>query len=1679
MTPPIRNSLLFFLTWILLTWNTHAASPFMAGASAVEISPAQWPVRVNGGFTERSADRVVDPLQAKALVMEHRGVRVAFCVVDTCMIPRTLIDKAKTLASKATGIPANRMLVSATHTHSAPSSMGCLGTRPDPRYLATLPSRMAHAIIAAETRLEPASVGWSKVNDWKHTHNRRWIRRPDKIFADPFGDKTVRAHMHPGHQNPDVIGPSGPVDPGITVLALKSKQGKPLALFANYSMHYYGSPALSSDYYGRFAGHLAKMLNADDDFVAIMTQGTSGDLMWMDYGAPRRDLGYDAYAREIATEVSGLFHGVDWQDEAPIRIVERLLPLAYRVPDPERLAWARERVRELEGKLPQTKPDIYAMESVYLHERQQTELVLQAIGIGELGITAIPNEVYALTGLKLKRQSPFPVHMNISLANGAEGYIPPMEQHVLGGYTTWPARTAGLETGAEARIVEDLLSMLEEVSGDPRRPLKPFNGPYPKRILSDDPVAYWRLEDMQMPAARDMTGMHDAHMEKGVALFLPGVNGESSHFSPETPLPNAFSGMQINRAIHFAGGRMWSDVPLKTHYTVECWVWNGLPADAREVSGYFYGRGKDGDEVSAWEKLGVGGTQHPSLAGRLFLHNGVEPSRILGGHTTLAKQGWHHVVFVREGSKVKVYLDGRPEPEIQGDMQAGFPGKGSRLFLGGGPDSAYTWEGKLDELAIYDHVLRPEDVTAHYNISGLTPPTKISTMGPLQPPLSPEASTGKIHIREGYKVVLAAAEPLTSDPVAIDWDASGKLWIAEMADYPIGMDQHGGTGGRVRVLEDKDSNGVYDQSTLFADGLSFPTGLLTWRGGVIVSAAPDILFLKDTDGDQRADLRRVLISGLSEGNQQLRANGLRWGLDGWVYCAAGGHHVNYGKQTKLRTSRGDFNVGARDFRFRPDTGELEPVSGPSQNGRNRNDWGAWFGTQNSRPLWHYVLPDRYLRRNPHLKPPSPTQLVVTPLNPKVYPASSKEKRFHSFDQAGRFTSACGGMLYRDIHLFGISGEEQHAFSCEPFHNLVQHNIVTSDGVTFKARRDAPGETLDFFASEDRWCRPVMARTGPDGALWIVDMYRYMIEHPDWLPPEGRAELLPNYRLGEKYGRIYRVIPARPEKATVPNLAEHSTQALVQTLASSNGWLRDKAQMLLTWRADRSALPHLHAILEEMSHPLESLHALWLLDSFDDLSEEELVRALAHPHPGLRRNALMLAESRDTALIATALQGMVQDTDPKVMLQLAFSLGSLTSSTAGKTLASLIPASTGKPFLQAAVLSAAPGHLSALTQALEPAPASLRETLTAPLLELSLALGNRETLAALLEPNLIPTTQGFLPQQMESFSHFIDLLAVGKTSIQTLAMGSDSLARLLTEARGNTASSIFSEAFHIMKDKTASKKIRMAASRLSTRDSQRRVEVLSILSDWLAPQQSPILQRASLDGMIATGSTKVPGVVFKRWPALPPSLRTQAIETLLSREAWTHAMLNRFQNDTVIPLTPVQRDRLLRHRSKKIRSLASEVLTRPSSRRDVIRTYEASLKLQGDPVKGGKIFSEACATCHQTSERGSRLGPNLNSVAGHSKKKLLSNILAPSADVQPGYQAYQCSLADGTEIYGLIQTETGTSITMTSPDGGEHTILRRDIQELRGGNLSLMPEGFEELLSIQDMADLIQWLREGQ
>lgn len=1667
----------------LLACRARAATGgFRAGAFEVDIAPTEFPVRVNAMFTERSASQVVDPLRAKALALDDGNQRLVLCVVDSCMVPQSIIDQAKAQASKATGIPVERMLVSATHTHSAPSAMGCLGSRVDPRYAAALPARLAEAMLGAVRQLQPARVGWTQFDTWQHTFNRRWIRRPDRLLEDPFGQRSVRAHMHPGYQSPDVTGPSGPVDPQVSVLALQTTEGRPLAVFANFSQHYYGSDLLSSDYYGRFARHLAQRLGADEHFVGIMSQGTSGDLMWMDYSAPARDIGYDAYAREIAERVAEAMRGIRWQDTASLRSATTKLALRYRVPDEARLSWARDLVAKLGDQLPKTLPEVYAGEAIHLHDRPETELTLQALRIGDVGIAAIPNEVFSLTGLKLKRQSPLPVTFNVELANGAEGYIPPPEQHRLGGYTTWPARTAGLEEQAEPRIVEALLGLLEEVAERPRRPVVDGVGAYSEAVLRAKPLAYWRLEDLQMPVARDATGQgRDARYEfaQGVALYLPGADARVGYQPPQPTVPNAFSGGAINRAAHFAGGRLVAKLDPAANYTVEFWLWNGLPTDARAVTGYLFSRGVEGDATAAGIHLGVGGTHRPDLPGKLFLFNGNERQDLRVGKTTLEPRRWYHVALVVAGESVRVHLQGQTEPEIAGTLPMTTPAAGSEWFLGGRNDRMFGWEGKLDEIAVYDRALRADEIAEHFRASGL-PRGELATAGamPDSGALSPTDSLARIHVPPGFKVELVAAEPLTMDPVAIDWDARGRLWVVEMADYPLGLDGAGRPGGRVRVLEDTDGDGRYDRSTLFADGLNFPNGLLVWRDGVIVTAAPEILFLRDTDGDGRADEREVLVSGLMEGNQQLRANGLRWGLDNWVYCASGGHHGNHGVGTRLKSRRAgtEVLVGSRDFRFRPDTGELEAESGPSQFGRNRDDWGRWYGTQNSRPLWQYVLPDRYLRRNPHFAAPDPTRPIVVPLNPKVWPASRQEKRFHSFNEAGHFTSACSGMIYVDDLLFAadpLAAPRWHAFTCEPFHNLVQHNVLTDDGVSFVAQR-APGEeAMDFFASEDRWCRPVMVRTGPDGALWVVDMYRYMIEHPDWLPAEGKAELLPNYRAGDDRGRIYRVFATERPPRPWPKLEEATPDRWVAALESPNGWVRDQAHQRILWRPTAAVVPRLEALAREGVDPRTRVQALSVLDGLGMLSPTAVVLALADESSGVRENALRLAERRPAPYIVAAATALVGDPDAKVRLQLAFTLGEWTEPAAGAALARLLVREAGDPFLRAAGLSSALPHLSAVSAAVVATGRDAWEGLGFPLLEIALGVGNDEVTAALLEPRL---ASGEGVAALTTAERFLDMLARRELRPEALRGARPVLGKVFTRL-----DALLAVARAQLDPDVTIPEGRREAMALAARDEAHRAEIVPRLVAWLDPRRDPGLRAAAVTALRNTGDDGVPARLLAAWSSASPATREMLLDAWLSREAWVVAFLQAAGRGELgaFSLDPTRRSRLARHPAARVREmLAALPDTRGTANRaDVVARFRPALALTGDARRGAGVYARQCLQCHAREGRGNEVGPDLRSVVEHPAEKLLVNILDPSADVQPGYSPYHTRLTDGTEFDGLVVAETGTSLTLKLADGSTRVLRRADLAECRGANVSLMPEGLEAEWQAQDLADLIAFLHD--
>lgn len=1786
------KSLLFLLGLAAITAQAQPA--FRAGVSAIDITPTTFPRIIAGGFLEGRGDKIVDRLHVRSFVLDDGKMKIAFTIVDTCMMEQSLIDEAKALASKQCGIPVDRMMVSATHTHSAPAAMGCLGTRKDTEYGKFLTPKIAAAIVAADKALQPARIGWGSFDDWEHTHNRRWIRLPGKEVVDPFGQPTGRANMHPGYLSKDVVGPSGPVDPQLSVISLQTIDGKPLGVLANYSQHYFGSGPISSDYYGLFCKHLAAKLNQQGDgngpFVCAMSQGTSGDQMWMDYGAEKKNITLDAYASAVADSAMKALQKVEHLDHAPLGMVEKTLELSYRVPDEKRLAWARPIAAKIENDVPKNKEEVYAREALILHERQKTSVKLQAIrigdpGMGELGITTLPNEVYALTGLLLKWTSPFQNHFNIELANGAEGYIPPREQHALGGYTTWPARTAGLEVAAEEKIRTALREMVGELDLAPGRGMSEDCPPYTSAIIDSHVDLFIDFQS----GMRDLCAVHTGAktvVKGGHALWLPGFNagrgyGDESALKPQqVQVPRD----KINRSIHLAGGHIeTSNLKLGTQASAAVWFWLGHESGASDRTGelinalgvslkahqdanhrvrltlggeeskeelfaddwhlamlvrdgdsvrvhidgaekpslegkagkvndtLLFGRGLEGrlDEISIWNRavepslvaklwdiskvaednarhavtrkerakqaaaqssallqghanwsaslrfrntkandvsavtaylisrgpkgdaqapgdhLGIGGSYKDSQPGRLFVYNGNAANQIVRGQTLIQPGSWNNVSLERNGSRVKVMLNGKVE--IDAELPVTAPGA-TELIFGRRCDDFAPLEGEFSDVV----------VTGLEKPAAAKPAPKVELASQ---PLSPEESAKKWHVREGYRIELVAAEPVVLDPVAFDWDDRGRLWMIEMADYPLGMDGNGKAGGRVVMLEDINADGRYDKRTVIVNDLSYPTGILTWREGVIVTAAPDIFFIKPSGEKQ------VLFTGFSTGNQQLRVNGLRWGMDGWVYCAAGAHHGGYNKGTQIESKlTGEkIDLGSRDFRFKPDTGEFDPQSGPSQFGRARDDWGHWFGVQNSYPLWHYVLQDHYLRRNPHVIPPDPIHQLF-PRNPSVYPASSMEKRFHSFDQAGRFTSACGIEVYRDRVLF--TDGKTHAFTCEPFHNVVQHHILEDDGVTFKAVRDPAESKMDFLASEDRWCRPVMVRTGPDGALWVADMYRYMIEHPQWLPQNGKDELLPHYREGDDKGRIWKITrtPEPPEGGTTK-----------QDLASSNGWQRDKAQMQLAWSAKKPAIDG----LLKSKHAQTRAQAAWTLLATKKLSNTACLALLADESPQVREQALQMAEKlewkdADAASLQKALVKLVKDKDEKVQLQLACTLGELKGDWAADLLAQQLREAPAGSSLQGAALSSVMPHLEGVCTRFPESAEPENNQVISMLFRCALAVKNERAIATLL------SHQG-------AQKHATELLAV----LDEKGLSLSAFTQQVTSAEARQELKKMADLLHTAAEevKAAKEAPPMAAVALLASDREHREMVKTLLPElWKKSASTEVLR------LVAKLQPKDgPEFLLAGWNERTPAVRMQIIETLLSSDAWTLALLQRPEAKSC---DAALRARLTKHPKKDIAKQAAAVFADATSatRAAVVEKFKPALKLTGDAAKGKAMFAQVCISCHKLDGVGIELGPDLRSVVQHDAEKLMNSILDPSAIIEPGFMAYHCTLKSGEQLYGVIATETSASLTLKMAGNLTKSVLRSEIASLQSTGTSLMPEGLEAALTPQSLADLIAYLK---
>jgi len=937
-----------------------------------------------------------------------------------------------------------------------------------------------------------------------------------------------------------------------------------------------------------------------------------------------------------------------------------------------------------------------------------------------------------------------------------------------------------------------------------------------------------------------------------------------------------------------------------------------------------------------------------------------------------------------------------------------------------------------------------------------------------------EASLRCLRPRPGFVAELVVAEPLVQDPIAFAWGPDGKLWVVEMSDYPLGVDGKGGPGGRIKYLESTHGDGRYDKATLFLDKLSFPTGVVPWRKGVLVTCAPDILYAEDTDGDGKADRKVTLYTGLVPGNPQHRVNSLVWGLDNWIHCANG----NSGGRVKSLKTGKEVDIRGRDFRIRPDDGGLEAETGETQYGRSRDDWDNWFGCNNSNPMWHFVLSDQYLRRNPHVAPPDPRVPVsVTPGAARVYPISRTQPRFNDPEALNHFTSACSVIVYRD-DLFGPAFAN-NSFVSEPVHNLVHREVMSADGVTFKSRRAADEQESEFLASTDNWTRPTTIQTGPDGALWMADMYRYVIEHPEWIPIEWQRKL--DLRAGSDLGRIYRVYPVGRKPRSIPRLDRLDTAGLVAALDSPSGWQRDLAQQMLLWRADQSAVAPLEKMASHSKRPLARLHALSTLDGLHALAAAMLRNALADPHAGVRRHAIRLCESQlaKSRDLGVALVKLRADPDPQVRLQLAYTLGEWDDPRAGQALGRLAVQVAGDRYLTAAVLSSVNKKnleqvlLAALKEAGDGAPpAGLVENL----LRLADALGDAQATVTLLDAVAKPEKGEYAAWQFAALASLLDSLDQRNSSLERLAK--EGGAELRSAVRRCLA--LFAAARAAVADPKAVHQVQLQALRLLGRGPDQRREDLDTLANLLVPQTPDDVEAAAVAALGRLRDSRVPERLLRGWKSHGPGLRSQVLGVLFGRSEWVKAVLKAVEQKRVpaFEVDAARRQQLLQHRDPDVRRRAVRLFagTVNRDRQKVIDDYRPVLALKGDPARGLRVFTKNCSTCHRLGDVGHEVGPDLATVADKGSEYLLTNILDPNRAVDPQYISYVAETKNGLLLTGVLTAETGNSITLVGQDSKRQVILRTELESLSSTGKSAMPEGLEKDVKHQDMADLIAYLR---
>ncbi|WP_373513092.1 PVC-type heme-binding CxxCH protein [Persicitalea sp.] len=945
-------------------------------------------------------------------------------------------------------------------------------------------------------------------------------------------------------------------------------------------------------------------------------------------------------------------------------------------------------------------------------------------------------------------------------------------------------------------------------------------------------------------------------------------------------------------------------------------------------------------------------------------------------------------------------------------------------------------------------------------------------------------------LEPGLRIELIAAEPLVVDPVALAFDENYQMYVVEDRGYPDPAE--GGAPdrlGRVALLTDTDGDGKYDHRSEFVTGLTYPNGLLPWKGGVFVTCAPDIYYFKDTNGDGVADVKQVVLTGFSDSRTgQLRVSHPTLGPDGMVYVTSG---LNSGEvRSPLHPSRSAVAYSPADGRFDPETFAFETTGGRSQFGLTFDAFGRRFGCSNRHPVQQIVLEPQQLRRNPNLLFTETIQDVsraeaeatVHPISGAITSADFIPKLM-GLSHTGTFTAASGVMVYNGSGL--TAAHQGNAFICESAQNLVQRQVVRPAGVSFQS---APAdEGREFLASTDEWFRPVFLQHGPEGALYLADMHRKVIDHPSYVPEEARPRL--DFESGKTDGRIYRIVREDFIDKTLSygqKTAFDSPVKLVQALQSPEEWERRTAHRLLLEQRNPSAISLLKKVVADAKFPESRGLALWLLWGSEDLDAATLRRALTDKETGVREQAVTLAGAlaKTQPELLPLLTATAADPAMRVRFNGALALGSLAGEGVVPALAKIAAKDGGDRWARAAVLSGIGDRLPEFLQEFRRQPQPDPVAFSAVMQDLGQLFGNGAALAdcrALLKEML--TAKGDYEWRIAT------MLGLAEGVSRRAASESASPKKLLAILGDDPAvpekqslSHFIAQTSRRAADPGLSARSRgTAAALLGYTDYGQSHQTLQELTDARHP---PELQLAAIVALTRLGDARGATFLTQKdiWSHYTPQVKSAVVAAMVSKPAFTEVLFAAIRRGVIgaAEITSMDRQRLMKSKDPKISTSAEELFREleGGGRMKIYQDYKTILSQTADAGAGKVVFERSCSACHTYAGKGGQVGPDLTGVRNQPADALLLHILVPNYEVLPAYQAIAVETNDGRSLSGWLLAETDNGLTLKTAFGTEEAVLRKNIKTLSNSGLSLMPEGLEQTMTRDELAELIAFLKQG-